>query len=580
MRWPFPTIVVLAATLLGFAGGRWLKVRSKPPELPEIRRLEAWRETHPDPTLSTDANSETTPTFANEIESADSKKALEAILQSIAAESDTPLRSIRIALLAKRWLELDPDGAASALESFGSPFFAVWAETDPEAVAAYATENRRINAFTEVIHVLLRRDPDRAFALAEEHIDTSLAVWCIPMLASHDPERMAAMTGHLESQAAAVWNAMSETDARTAFRLAAEKSEETGRHYGLDPLFRNWMRQDPRGCTAMVARLLDDRFDLLVNHGTLEVVAQGFENTQDALDWIETLPEDYQKHTRKALLDDAWRHNWNTIVKIADSLPPAERASVISRYWVDRFIEPESVLPIFLEEGVPHHHLGNLGMNWAKTDPEKALARANTLEDADRQFAMLDGIARGWALADPEKAIEYFANPEFARIANGALGMAVHAKPSRAETWVPEYIATFGVETAQSGIRQWVRSQGHNAITWLNENLRGPQREQAMKSAIQNYTHAHGARGASEWVAPQPPGPLRDAVASGLVTALAYSDPEAAFAWGESITDPAKRSAALQETMRGWLSTDPWAARARLSNSDLSETDIANLMIP
>ncbi len=85
---------------------------------------------------------------------------------------------------------------------------------------------------------------------------------------------------------------------------------------------------------------------------------------------------------------------------------------------------------------------------------------------------------------------------------------------------------------------------------------------------------------ASEWVSHQAAGPLRDAAIGGLIDSLREKYPEEAFTWAASVTDPARRLAALRDTMAALPPEPPEARRARLDARSLSADDKAALLTP
>ena len=67
---------------------------------------------------------------------------------------------------------------------------------------------------------------------------------------------------------------------------------------------------------------------------------------------------------------------------------------------------------------------------------------------------------------------------------------------------------------------------------------------------------------ASAWLDAQPAAPWKDRAADTLATATAGDDPQRAFAWVESISDPATRDSARLNCWREWNKLDPAAAES------------------
>jgi hypothetical protein len=84
----------------------------------------------------------------------------------------------------------------------------------------------------------------------------------------------------------------------------------------------------------------------------------------------------------------------------------------------------------------------------------------------------------------------------------------------------------------------------------------------------------------SRWAATLAAGPMKDSVATGLVSSLYQKEPQNAFGWAKQIVDPDMRRAQLQTVVQEWLQVDAGAARLSLLNSGLAAPEVAEALAP
>ena len=100
------------------------------------------------------------------------------------------------------------------------------------------------------------------------------------------------------------------------------------------------------------------------------------------------------------------------------------------------------------------------------------------------------------------------------------------------------------------------------AMQWAEALPAGPVHEAARGSAFYSWVQ-QDAVGASAWLDTQPREfPKRDDMVMQLATQISGSDPERAWHWAATATDPATRRRLQEMILPKWLVTDPEAARA------------------
>lgn len=100
------------------------------------------------------------------------------------------------------------------------------------------------------------------------------------------------------------------------------------------------------------------------------------------------------------------------------------------------------------------------------------------------------------------------------------------------------------------------------AMQWLDSLPAGQPRDSARADAF--YTWAvNDASAASAWLDAQPRGtPQRDRMVTTLVSQIVVADPERAWHWAATASDPEVRRTLQETVLPRWLATDPVAARA------------------
>jgi hypothetical protein len=172
---------------------------------------------------------------------------------------------------------------------------------------------------------------------------------------------------------------------------------------------------------------------------------------------------------------------------------------------------------------------GTIAAEWAKLDPDAALAWANTLSGRDKGSA-LNAVIGEMASKDPNKAV--------AVAATLSGDEQTRAYSEIAEKW---------------GLKDFAAAEA-----WIN-TLPAEARDRAMASALESFA-THDPEGAAAKVALMPAGEDRDNAIEDVAQPWARKDPAAAAAWvakqeTEDIDD------AIRGVMSTWANVDPVAAQ-------------------
>jgi hypothetical protein len=238
---------------------------------------------------------------------------------------------------------------------------------------------------------------------------------------------------------------------------------------------------------------------------------------------------------------------------------------------------------------------------WAKQDPEGALAWAKSLEGKDRndatskvlaQIATTDperaagltsglegdalakanvNIAQEWAKADWNEA-ESFIGGLPADQRGDALGAAVRSLAENDPTLaakkalkIPE--GDSRDEAIESVAKSMSRENPADAAAWVVANGSEDAQRGAMRDVIGNWV-VQDPSAAKAWAVDQPDGKLRDSAVSSFVMSDNNGSPAENIQLAESITDERSRGWSIGMTTMRWMGEDPKAASNYLESSE------------
>jgi hypothetical protein len=249
-----------------------------------------------------------------------------------------------------------------------------------------------------------------------------------------------------------------------------------------------------------------------------------------------------------------------------------------------------------------------IASEWAKLDPDAAMAWANSLGNAQDKSGALSSVVREIATKDPSKA---------ATIAAGLTGddqtqayqqIAAQWGTSdfaAAKAWINSLPAAAQGDAMASALASYAANDPVKAAAEVG-SLTGDAKNQAVDQIAQAWARTDPAK-AAEWVASedgdrnairgvmmnwvnqdsaaalsfiqkQPQGELRDQAVGTYVMANATASPKDSVALAESITDDNSRNRALMASTSAWMAEDPAAAKDYI-NSSTSLSDDAKQAI-
>ncbi|MCU0779564.1 MAG: hypothetical protein MUF04_00520 [Akkermansiaceae bacterium] len=249
-----------------------------------------------------------------------------------------------------------------------------------------------------------------------------------------------------------------------------------------------------------------------------------------------------------------------------------------------------AVLPL-----IGHFLAGSIGKEWARQNPDAAVAWAAQLPDSQRTGAYVgilgtlagsnpaaasayvtrleDGgarmeaikhIATVWGKQSPQAAADWamsLSDKERTAALKETLGSWAGHQPAAAARFLESVDAAIVTADHLKAVAEpWTSQAPATAAAWVAARAEGEARDSAMSSVMWRWTTAEPTA-ASTWLRAQPAGPVRDAGTTGLALAVFDTDPVSALDWAASISDPGKRDGAVKIGVTEWLKRDAAAAR-------------------
>ncbi|MFT6865178.1 MAG: hypothetical protein ACJAVK_003752 [Akkermansiaceae bacterium] len=239
---------------------------------------------------------------------------------------------------------------------------------------------------------------------------------------------------------------------------------------------------------------------------------------------------------------------------------------------------------------------------WAKQDPDGALAWAKTLEGKDSEQATVKALSQ-IASTDPERAAGLTLGLEGTALASAnkdiagewaksdwgktesfiaglpadqqgdALGAAVRSLANEN----PTLAATKALEIPEGGARDeavesvaesMARENPAEAADWVVKNGTEKSQKDSMREIMGSWV-GQDATAAKTWAVEQPEGTLRDAAVSSFVMSDTSGSPQENIQLAETITDEGSRGWAIGMTTMRWMGEDSVGATKYIESSDV-----------
>jgi hypothetical protein len=240
-----------------------------------------------------------------------------------------------------------------------------------------------------------------------------------------------------------------------------------------------------------------------------------------------------------------------------------------------------------------------IASEWAKTDPQAALAWAQSLKGRDKDQAMTS-VVRELASTDPQKAVAMAAtmDGEAQEDAYASIATQWGAKDfDAAEAWVKSLpaslqedalaraigslansdpvLASKKVDSMESGdakeraitrtVDAWSRENPAQAAAWLIKQGDDVD-DDAVRGLVRNWA-TQDDKGVLAFIQQQPAGDLRDEATQSYIWSNRSDNYQNVLSLAESIEDNNQRQRAIAVSAERWMQTDPDAAKAYIQQS-------------
>jgi hypothetical protein len=210
----------------------------------------------------------------------------------------------------------------------------------------------------------------------------------------------------------------------------------------------------------------------------------------------------------------------------------------------------------------------------AETDPERAFNLALRAPDSLSRQRELDRVIRIVAETDPEKAFEFFQGiPEGVNAENLVPSMSLILQSASLEQ-IHGYVERVGDPKARNQMLQSAMQSkvGLNAPEEAEQLLvrisKGKVRNESFRMFAGSWSRKD-PDAALEWLGQLPAGDERDFAITGFARTVVRSDPESALAWAASIDKEYIRTQTIRDLSQRWMNSDRAAAAPWILASDV-----------
>lgn len=220
-----------------------------------------------------------------------------------------------------------------------------------------------------------------------------------------------------------------------------------------------------------------------------------------------------------------------------------------------------------------------IAQNWAAADPAAALAWAAAQGDGREARISKSGVIAGWWDADPRAAEAYVA--EHADTLGFQPVMQIASQlykqdPQRAKEWASSLSTVEARRAATTNIAMQMSESDPKAASEWAATLPDELRARTLQGVVSRWAR-NDSRAVGEWINGLN-GAVRDEAVTAFSSTLAPSDPTTALTWATTLSDPTRRSTAVDFLVSGWMRRSPNDAKVWIQNSALPEPEKTRLL--
>jgi len=250
-------------------------------------------------------------------------------------------------------------------------------------------------------------------------------------------------------------------------------------------------------------------------------------------------------------------------------------SSIIAAEWAKQDPEGAMAWAKTLKGGDSRAAMGGVIEQLAKQDPSAAAAMVASMDQGPRGDANAT-IAREWASKDWGKTEAWInglpADQRDAAFSSALRGLAA-SDPTLASSKYASLPDGRSRDEAANVIAQGLGKTNPQAgITWVMANGSADAQQEAIRPLMMSYSRTNDA-GAQALLTSMPPGEVRDRAASTYVFSNMSSNPKAVMSVAESITDERTRERTLQMSAARWVAEDRTAAEQYIQSSQAFDAE-------
>ncbi|MFT4550087.1 MAG: hypothetical protein ACI9MB_004062 [Verrucomicrobiales bacterium] len=257
-------------------------------------------------------------------------------------------------------------------------------------------------------------------------------------------------------------------------------------------------------------------------------------------------------------------------------------ATTVSKEWAkndpDAALAWAKSLPEGKRAGAYNGVLGSL----ASDDPQRASAMALDLEEGKDRTNLIGNIAESWGKKEPAAALEWVQGLEEGgerdQAMSKTLGGWAQAEPAKAAEYLDQMADEEKAAHVGAVAGPWARQDPSAAATWLGDQPEGEGKNDGMKQVMWMWT-ATEPEAASTWIGEQPAGPSRDQGIVSMSNTTYDQDPQMAITWAAEISDDGMRTQQVSRGVNRYMKDEPQAAAEWVGATDvLSEVEKAEYL--
>jgi hypothetical protein len=476
-------------------------------------------------------------------------------------------RRVLFQALANHWAELDPaDAFDSALRERENDFrnrlgleaARALVNVDPEAALARIASAKgaelRQRVAEWVIGALSKTNPARAAQYLASSKSIPNKARLLQVVASEygrsAPEPALKWAGSLEPKRLrddaikSVWNGWAEVDpAAVAARLQGQGSE-LSEVYGSAA--RAWSKKDPAAALAWIESLPDKEARARAYSGfEIDLQLLGKDRARSLIDSIST--DGYKENLANRIAQQLARESVEDALKWVESLPQGKTR--------------ENALQPVLDE-------------WSSRDPAESARYMAGLPESTQKTDRLKGAISHWAGVEPDAAFAFVqqlpAGKERDEAAASAIRVINAEDPKKAMAWFstiqdPKVIG----HVAEDLVTGMVQRDSASALAFATQ-LPAESQPNVFHNLVRGWAFDH-TQEAGDWINTLPLGAARDSAVEAFVSVIDGKDAALATQWAQAIQDPEARAGAFFNAFERWQGQDKKAATEWLNQNPLPD---------